>query len=72
MVLKFIKNCSPYVLEDIAGINDKLAKKLIDSKYAIEYEETPKQTEIDIPEDKKEENTEEAEEQSKTNKRNKK
>jgi|GEM_PF-3292129 endonuclease YncB( thermonuclease family) len=71
MVLKFIKNCSPYVLGDIAGLNDKLAKKLIDGKYAIEYQEKTeeaKQTKINISEDVKE-NTEDAKAKTKNSKK---
>lgn len=70
MVLKFIKNCPPYVLNDIAGINDKLAKKLIDSNYAMEYKEEPKEAEIDT-QDNTEENAED-EKQPKQNKNSKK
>jgi endonuclease YncB( thermonuclease family) len=71
MVLEFIKNCPPYVLGDIAGIKDKLAQKLIDGKYAIEYQEKTeeaKQTKINISEDVKE-NTEDAKAKTKNSKK---
>lgn len=81
MVLKFIKNCPPYVLNDIAGINDKLAKKLIDGKYAVEYKEesendAQESTEENVESEKQPEQTEidipKDEEKPKQNKNSKK
>lgn len=83
MVLEFIKNCPPYVLGDIAGINDKLAKKLIDSKYAIEYKEKKQEIENNVSDstenkkdEKQSEQTEidipEDKEENETSKQNKK
>lgn len=64
MVLEFIKNCPPYVLGDIAGINDKLAKKLVDSKYAIKYEEKKQEIENSIPDSTENKESEEQPEQT--------
>ncbi len=36
-VVKFLKSFTPYVKGDIAGIDDKLADKLLEEKIVIKY-----------------------------------
>ena len=44
MIVKFIKNLYPYMVDNIVHIEDKKAKVIIEKKFAIEYveEEKPK------------------------------
>jgi len=42
MLVKIIKNIHPYFKDEIVKLDDKIAKRVIDSKYAEEFVEEKK------------------------------